>query len=34
MVNAQQAHSSKANYQYSNCIQQEMVFNRQQMKKK
>lgn len=32
MVNAQQAHSSKANYQYSNCVQAQMVAERKSKK--
>jgi len=32
MVNAQNAHSNKANYQYSNCMQTEMVNQRKAKK--
>lgn len=33
MKNAQQAHSMQNNYQYSNCVQSEMVNKRKAMKK-
>lgn len=33
MVSAQGAHSKQANFQYSNCVQQEMVNVRKAMKK-
>lgn len=32
MVNAQNAHSNKANFQYSNCMQTEMVMQRKSKK--
>lgn len=32
MVNAQNAHSKKANFQYSNCMQTEMVAQRKSKK--
>lgn len=32
MVNAQNAHSNKANYQYSNCVQSQMVQERRSKK--
>ena len=32
MVNAQNAHSNKANFQYSNCMQAEMVAQRKSKK--
>jgi hypothetical protein len=32
MVNAQNAHSNKANFQYSNCVQSEMVMQRKAKK--
>lgn len=34
MVNAQQAHMSKANYQYANCVQTQMVEERRAKKSK
>lgn len=32
MVSAQNAHSNKANFQYSNCVQQQMVIERKSKK--